>query len=191
MLAVLGASALAACAGLPSPANTPGRNYRGRFSLVVSRTQASGQAQRNSWSGRFALSLAGQAMSLDLVSPLGATIARFETDPLEARLLLPADGGVQVSRGADAKALSERVMGWSLPLDGMPDWLQGRPAAARPYRTLPADSSGGRRFEQDGWAVTVHDGPVDGQVLRLDMDRAQGDGLPGVDLRVILDGPAS
>jgi len=130
-------------------------------------------------------------MSLDLVSPLGATIARFETDPLEARLLVPADGGVQVSRGADARALSEQVMGWSLPLDGMPDWLEGRPAVGRPYRSLPEDSSGARRFEQDGWAVTVHDGSGNGQALRLDMDRAQSEDLPGVDLRVILDGPAS
>lgn len=178
-----------ACTSLPLPSSTQ-RSYAGRFSLAVTPAGAGAQAQRSAWSGRFWLAVGAQSLTLDLVSPLGATIARFETDRREARLLVPADGGLRVERGTDAQALSEQILGWSLPIEGMPDWVEGRPSSSRPFRALPADD-GNERFEQDGWSVTV-ERLVDGKPgRRLQMDRAARDGYPAVALRVVLDGPAS
>ena len=147
-------------------------------------------AQRSAWSGRFALAVGPQSLTLDLVSPLGATIARFETDPSEARLLVPSDGGLRIARGADAQELSEQVLGWSLPIEGMADWVEGRPSSTRPFRRLPAED-GAERFEQDGWSVTV-ERIADAKLgRRVQMERAARDGLPSVALRVVLDAPAS
>jgi outer membrane lipoprotein LolB len=191
--ATLAAIALAtlacACSNLPAPTAAE-RSYAGRFSLAVTAVQAGAETQRSAWNGRFALAVGPQSLTLDLVSPLGATIARFETDPREARLLVPADGGVRVSRGADAQALSEQVLGWSLPVEAMSDWVEGRPSSQRPFQRLPAEQ-GNERFEQDGWSVTVEHA-VEGQSgRRLRMERPARDGLPAVALRVVLDGPAT
>jgi len=178
---------LAACRSLPAPALLEHR-YAGRFSLAVLHHAPDQDGRREAYSGRFALQVGAQALALDLVSPLGATIARFETDPHEARLLVPDAGGVRVERGSDAQALSERVLGWSLPVAGMPDWVQGRPVPSRPFQPLPGEGAQ-QRFEQDGWAVTVDAPEPDRPGLRLQMDRAGVAGSPDVALRVVLDGP--
>lgn len=182
---------LAGCQSLP-PVPASAHRYAGRFSLAVTRASTvEGEPRRQSWSGRFALAVAPRAMALDLVSPLGATIARFETDAREARLVVPAEGGgLRVEHGPDAQALSEHVLGWSLPIAGMADWVEGRPASDRRYSELPPEG-GHDRFEQDGWAVTV--APPEGarRGLLLQMERPARADAPAVVLRVVLDGPDS
>ncbi len=204
---------LSACASLPPTqqgSDSTTRNYAGRFSLAVTSAAPAGAARNEAWSGRFSLAVGARALSLDLVSPLGATIARFETDAQEARLLVPADGGVRVEHGTDAQSLAERVLGWSLPIGSMPDWIAGHPASGRPFRVLAADPGAGERvdadrtgataahaganpgpdrFEQDGWAVAVEQPNAQRAGLRVQMSRAQRHDSPGVALRVVLDAP--
>lgn len=181
---------LSACASLPPPKGAD-HHYAGRFSLAVTRADPRGaEPQRDAWTGRFTLQVDARSLTLDLVSPLGSTIARFETDAQEARLLVPANGGVRVEHGPDARALSEQVLGWSLPVAGMADWLEGHPSPARPYQPLDPIAEA-TRFEQDGWAVTVEP-PTDARPgRRLQMDRSGQGGAPDVALRVVLDGPAT
>jgi outer membrane lipoprotein LolB len=156
----------------------------------VTATPTGTQPQRGAWTGRFALAVGPQSLTLDLVSPLGATIARFETDSREARLLVPTDGRLRVERGTDAQALSEQVLGWSLPIERIADWIEGHPSSGRPFHPLSAED-GSDRFEQDGWSVTVRR-VLDGKSGRhLQIERPARDGLPSVALRVVLDGPAS
>lgn len=180
---------LSACASLPPPKGAD-HHYAGRFSLAVTHADPDGAPRREAWSGRFTLQVDAQSLTLDLVSPLGSTIARFETDPQEARLLVPADGGVRVEHGPDARALSEQVLGWSLPVAGMPDWVEGRPSPGRPFQALPPQGEA-ERFEQDGWSVSVEAPTAERPGRRLQMDRGGGAGAPDVALRVVLDGPAS
>jgi outer membrane lipoprotein LolB len=200
LASALAAACLAsACAGLPPPrlpVDGIASNYAGRFSLAVTRIEPGQPEHRDAWSGRFALAVGTQTLSLDLVSPLGATIARFETDPREARLLVPADGDVRVEHGPDPRSLAERVLGWSLPIEGMPDWIAGHPAEGRPFRSLPPQAEDGAgapadRFEQDGWDVTVEPPQGERRGLRLQMSRAAQDHSPAIALRVVLDGPAA
>jgi len=180
---------LSACASLPPPKGAD-HHYAGRFSLAVTHPDPGGEPRREAWTGRFTLQVDAQSLTLDLVSPLGSTIARFETDPREARLLVPADGGVRVEHGPDARALSEQVLGWSLPVAGMPDWVEGRPSPGRPFQVLPSQGEAAR-FEQDGWSVSVED-PAEGRPgRRLQMNRGGDAGAPDVALRVVLDGPDS
>jgi len=182
----LGALFLAACTNLPSPP-VAGSHFAGRFSLSLGPGLAADSPTPPAggpWTGRFALQLDGEAMTLDLSTSLGATIARFETDAREARLLVPEGGRVRVERGADAQALSERVLGWSLPLAGLPDWIQGHPSVSRPHTALSGEEPG-LGFEQDGWQVRVAPPPA----RRLQMNRPALPGLPAVALRVVLDEP--
>jgi outer membrane lipoprotein LolB len=181
--------AVAGCAGLPAATATPERHYAGRFSLVVTHPESGDAPAQESWSGRFSLSLEHGATSLDLVSPLGATIARLETEPGGARLSVPEGASVRTRTGVDARALSEDVLGWYLPVDGMGDWLEGRPAQARPYRPLDA-APGQSRFEQDGWSVTVDAVSPERPGRRLQIDRAAQGRSPAIALRVVLDAPA-
>lgn len=180
---------ISSCTTLPPPAATE-RSYSGRFSLAVTSTQTGTETQRSAWTGRFALAVGPQSLTLDLVTPLGATIARFETDPREARLLVPSDGRLQEARGTDAQTLAERVLGWSLPIERMPDWIEGRPSSGRPFHALAAEE-GSERFEQDGWSVTVQRVTDGKSGRRLQIERPARDGLPSVALRVVLDGPTS
>lgn len=193
-----------ACASLPPAGSRPPSEgtaaVAGRFSLSVTRAGAMGPEQSQAWTGRFSLVTGEGTLSLDLVSPLGTTIARFETDPGEARLMVPDDGGVRTETGADLQALSERVLGWSLPVDGMPDWIAGHPVRGRAYRALPsagadaqppaeASAPQPRRFEQDGWTVSLEQAEGGRGARRVRMDRAARDGEPAVALRVVLDEP--
>lgn len=187
-LPLLLAVAVGACAVLPPP--PPGHHYAGRFSLAVTHGSADAPARREAWAGRFALEVGAQALALDLISPLGSTIARFETDPHEARLLVPDNGTVRVEHGTDAQALAEQVLGWSLPMAGMPDWVEGRPAPGRPFQTLERQGDA-QRFVQDGWSVSIAPPVAGGAGRRLQMDRPGTAAAPAVALRVILDGPAS
>lgn len=190
------AALLSACASLPpapTGADRVAASYGGRFSLNVTHEAPGGADRREAWSGRFALSVGAQSLSLDLVSPLGATIARIETEPGAARLLLPEGGDVRVERGADAQSLSERVLGWSLPIAGMPDWIGGHPSPGRAFRNFPAADDAGaaapERFEQDGWDVTVERPAAERAGLRVQMERAAQGASPAVALRVVLDAP--
>ena len=87
--------------------------------------------QRESVSGRFSLEVRGQQQILELASPLGTTVARFEIEPGGAR----ATGArMQEVRGADADALTEQLLGWRLPVSGLADWIEGRPVPQRVAR---------------------------------------------------------
>lgn len=186
---------LVACASLPPAAPPPAgaalAAFAGRFSLAVTHSPGGALEKRENWTGRFALTVAGGGQSLDLSSPLGATLARIESGPDGARLSVPDGGGVRTEHGSDLNALSERILGWSLPLDGLPDWVAGHPVSDRPYRILAGDDGGtasAERFEQDDWTISVTR-PANGAARRVQIERAAQDERPQIELRVVLDAP--
>jgi outer membrane lipoprotein LolB len=176
---------LAACAALP-PARVAQRVHEGRFALT-----ATWPDRLENVSGRFSLSIHSDGLTLDLASPLGNTIARIDTDANGARMIAPgSDGAVQRLQGANADALAEKVLGWSLPVSGIGDWIVGRPVAARAHRSTEGEEP---RIEQDGWTIRVlerFDGDA-GAPRRLAFERAPSAGSPAVTLRLVLDDPAA
>jgi outer membrane lipoprotein LolB len=172
---------VAGCATLPAP--LPERSYSGRFSATA--TQG---GQRENVSGRFVLQVSGPIQTLDLATPLGSTMARIEIGPDGAR----ATGAqLQETRGPDAEALAEQLLGWRLPVSGLADWLAGRAAPGRPARVEHAD---GRiaGIEQDDWIIVIEE--TDAQTLRprrLLLRRAAAAQAPAVDLRLIVDDSAN
>jgi outer membrane lipoprotein LolB len=73
-----------------------------------------------------------------------------------------------------------------MPVSGIRDWIEGRPAPGRPYRITPADG-GGSLLEQDGWSIRLDPPGADGRIHRLDLNRAGSGDAPSVSLRVVLD----
>jgi len=177
--ALFAAAILGACSTLPPAAGI--LTYSGKFALRVSGTE-----HQDTMNGRFALSVDDAGVTLDLSTPLGTTVARIRSGPQGALLTVPGSEGLRTEQGPDPDALSQRVLGWTLPVSGIRDWIEGRPAAGRPYRLSAADD-GGSLLEQDGWTIRLDPRGADGHIRKLDMNRAQQGEAPSVSLRVVLD----
>ena len=82
---------------------------------------------------------------------------------------------------ADAESLTEQVLGWRLPLSGLPDWLRGRPALGETVQS--SDERDGRLLElhQEAWRVEYQE-YREGRPVRIRLTR------PGLELRLIVDG---
>ena len=101
-------------------------------------------------SGRIAWRHSSAADELLITSPLGQGIALVTRRGGEVKLVT-AD---QKEYGApDAESLTERVLGWRLPLSGLPDWGQGRADPARSARLAHDAHSRLSELVQDDWRV--------------------------------------
>jgi outer membrane lipoprotein LolB len=181
---VIGAQLLSACSTF-GPLPQAERQYVGRFAVVTTLA-----GKRDSGSGRFKLAVEPRTLVLDLDSPLGSTLARIEVDPKGARLTASGDGGAREVRGTNAEALTYEVLGWPLPVAGFRDWIDGRPAAARPSTERTTNEGNG--FEQDGWTITVLERFDEGRGVprRLLFERPEEQGAtPAINLRLVLDEP--
>lgn len=165
-----------------TPQSLADHTYAGRFSAVS--TQAD---RRETVSGRFNLEVRGARQTIDLSTPLGTTVARIEVGPDGARATGPQ---MQEVQGPDADALTERLLGWRLPVSGLPDWVEGRPAAGR---TAHVERDGERvsLIEQDGWTVRLTEYFSGSRRPRLMvLERPATSIAPGVVLRLVMDDPA-
>ncbi len=129
---------LAACATTPRPAP----ELTGRLAL---RIEAHEGAPARSLSTQFELRGDAQAGSLQLTTPLGSTAAQARWRPGLAELIT-SEG---TRRFADLDALAENLLGESLPLAALAEWLRGRPWPGAPSA---ARDNG---FEQLGWHIDL------------------------------------
>lgn len=181
MAAVAVVTLMAACA--TAPLTPPDRSYSGRFSATVTAGE-----RRDNVSGRFNFEIRGQQQTLDLVSPLGTTVARIEVEPGLARAT-----GVQMQeiRGPDADALTEQLLGWPLPVSGLADWIEGRPAPDRSAR-VQREAERVVLIEQDGWTIRVSElSEMTARPRRLTIERPAALNAPAVILRLVVDEPAA
>lgn len=149
LLSMLVPLMLAGCA-TRGPLPSGARDYREALTLSgrlsVSYTQ-SGKAE--AVQGKFHWAQQRDRIDIELYSPLGQTIARLAIVPGRARIE-QSNGKIREAPGVDA--LTEEVLGWALPVDGLRYWLQGftRDANQR-LRALPAGEPA--RVQGDGWNV--------------------------------------
>ena len=142
---------LQGCASLLPPATTTETEipevWRGRFALTVAATP---QAAEQRSTGRFVLTAAKAYTELELVSPLGNTLASARSDSSGA-LLKTADG--KTFSAASPEALTEQVFGWRVPVDRLPAWLRGE---VEQVQERAADGNGTTRTAEGidhGWSV--------------------------------------
>ena len=172
--ALLLALLLAACATVSTPPGTiAGDALSGRLAVRVDGVD--GAAPR-SLSAAFELQGDPQSGRLSLSTPLGSVLAQARWAPGAVVLATPQGE----KSFADLDALTREMLGESLPVAALFDWLRGRPwpgAASRPM-AAPADTG----FEQLGWVVSL---------ARFDEAwvAARRDRVPVVTVRAKLDRP--
>ncbi len=177
----LGLALLAGCATRPAerPPGEPSGLLAGRLSVVVPgepTSDAMSPAPTQSLSAAFELRGTPKDGSLDLVSPLGSVMARARWSPQEASLT--SSRGER--RYPDLTSLTRDMLGESLPVDALFDWLRGRPWPDAPSEAAPPPQPAG--FTQLGWRVDLSRFPQ--SIIVAERQRA-----PKVVMRARLDTP--
>jgi outer membrane lipoprotein LolB len=126
------------CASMAPP--MPPGLIAGRLGLQVA---AHGAAPARQLSGSFELRGDAAHGQLDLVSPIGVTVAQARWRPGLVELI-SSEGPIVFTSLDD---LSARTFGEPLPLAALFDWLRGRPWGGAPAHPAPVG------FEQLGWEI--------------------------------------
>lgn len=169
--AALIALLLAACAGLSPLERAPAAAFD-----IVGRVLVSGEGRAFSSSLRW--QHGDGRDELWLLTPVGQTLAHI-TSEASGAVLITADQ--QEFRDQSAAALTQRALGWALPLAELRHWILARPAPLLPVQAAQRDA-GGRleQLEQGGWMLRLdYDAGAlprrlelrrDGQLIRLVVD---------------------
>ena len=195
--------ALSACSTLTSPfssgaapsgeAVAPYREQvelTGRLNVVYQKNDKPESATVN-----FNWQQTAERTDVTLYSPVGSTLATIAVTPQEAVL---TQSGKAPRRAPDVDALSAQLLGWSLPVSGLRDWLQGYAIGADGKRFVasPANDS---VTTKDGWRLRYVSWQEVGQNAgenvagalpqprRIDAERTTSAQSDAVSLRIVLD----
>ena len=184
----LAGALLAACAATLPLSSNPVAPYRdtldlsGRLSVNYQK-----EGRNEALSGKFTWQQSATRTDVSLASPLGQTIATIAVTPSAATL---TQGGQPPRVASDIDTLSAQALGWSLPVSGLRDWLQGYAVGVDGQRFVasPAQDSVTTR---DGWRlhfVSWQDeaAPVP-QPKRIDAERGAGPQSDQVAIRIVID----
>ena len=189
--------ALSACTTLPFTSGQPPSSqtvapYRdqielaGRLNVVYQKNDKPESATVN-----FTWQQTAQRTDVTLFSPVGSTLATIAVTPQEAVL---TQSGKPPRSAPDVDTLSARLLGWSLPVSGLRDWLQGH-ALAQDGQRFVASPQNDHVTTSDGWRlryVSWQDGSdtAPGAVprpRRIDAERNASAQADAVALRIVLD----
>lgn len=136
---------LGACADLPEVASERASlvefELAGRIAVRYSQEAVTGNV---AWRhGR-------ESDELLITSPVGGAVARIVRERGGVTL---TQGNGDEHRAADAEALTERVLGFRLPLEGLADWVRARAAPGAGAVTQLDPAGRLSRLEQNGWRV--------------------------------------
>jgi outer membrane lipoprotein LolB len=123
----------------------------------------------------------GTRDDLELVSPLGQTIAVLTGDSAGARLQT-SDGRVLTAQSWTK--LTEQGLGWPLPVDGLTYWIQGVPRPGVPFRTEPDEAGRVAVLHQEGWTILYPAYVAVGDASRPSRITAD---YPAMELRLAID----
>ena len=180
------AAVLSGCATTHAPlSQAPVAAYRdtvnlaGRLSVNY---QRDGKAE--SITGKFNWQQTPGRVDVSLASPLGQTIASISVTP-ESATLTQADRPPRVAK--DLETLTNESLGWSLPVSGLRDWLQGYATGADGTR-FTASPANSNVVTRDGWRLRFvswqDDTSATPQPKRIDADRNDGQELA---IRIVID----
>jgi outer membrane lipoprotein LolB len=159
---------IAGCAQLPAPGvEAPEFELNGRIAVRY-RDEATSAAIL--WRHRSA------GDELLISGPLGQGVARITREGETVTLTTASEE----YRAADAESLTERVLGYRLPLAGLADWVRARPWPLGPAALAEYDLDGRLAvLEQSGWRIEYleYSGALPAR-LRLT--------YPGIELRLAI-----
>jgi outer membrane lipoprotein LolB len=142
----LAAALLGGCATTPAPQPAGGESLAGRMTV---RVDATGASEARNVTATFDLQGSPQQGRLDLSTPLGTVLARARWAPGKVALVT-SQGETQF---ASLDELTREVLGESLPVAALFDWLRGRPWNGAPSQATAAPAEPG--FRQLGWVVSL------------------------------------
>jgi outer membrane lipoprotein LolB len=152
---VLAAVALSACSNVPKvPQSDPAQQAQASSSqslagrLIVKVAENGPQQPARSLNAHFELRGQAQRGALDLSTPLGSLLAQARWEPEAAWLRTPRGE----TRFDNLDTLSQKLLGQTVPVAALFDWLRARPWAGAPHQALDVAESG---FTQIGWRVDV------------------------------------
>jgi outer membrane lipoprotein LolB len=158
--ACIAAALLAACATVPlAPRDPKPFDLLGRVAVAYS---------GGAVSANFRWEHAARQDEIWLMTPTGQTLAHI-VDSADGAVLTRADQ--QKYEAASVEALTQKALGWALPLALLQYWVRG---AAAPGPVTGTQTDGGRltALEQHGWRVALTyytDGEFAGLVRRVDL----------------------
>jgi outer membrane lipoprotein LolB len=92
----------------------------------------------------------GDDDDLDFYSPLGTQLGKLTRDAGGVTL---TTSNQHTMHAADSETLTQNALGWSLPMNGLTDWMLGRPAQGTP-EILAWDKDGNiLHMKQQGWDI--------------------------------------
>lgn len=169
---------LAGCATPPESSFVSQFERSGRFHAQV---MAPGQSPE-SVQGAFRWRQRDASWQLDLLGPLGNTLARLDASPGVVTLQQP---GQPERQATSASALVSDLFGAQIPVDALVDWMRGRILDDALVRDVTRDSQGRvESLRQGSWQVRFSQydgaGPRLMEISGLDLGRA-------VNLRMVVD----
>jgi outer membrane lipoprotein LolB len=88
------------------------------------------------------------------LNPFGQGVARIVRHD---GLVTLTTSDQKVYQAKDVEGLTEQVVGWRLPLAGLPDWVRGRAASGAPAQTRLNGAHRIAELRQSGWLVVFLD----------------------------------
>jgi len=182
---MVGCSSLQTLPSLPSLTQTE-RSFhdniliQGRFSVAYEQNNRPQSVQ-----GRFQWQQQGQRIDIDLMSPLGQTMAKLA---ITSNLATIQQTGKDIKSAPNIAELTEQTLGWSLPVAGMRDWLQGFNRSTSNQRQLVRPNENDQ-FDNEGWHihyVSWQQNSVSAYPKRIDLTRTSPQ-LHQLSLRIIID----
>jgi outer membrane lipoprotein LolB len=150
------AAAISACSVVPklpaseaaqqADANHNGQPLTGR--LIIKVAEGGPQQPARSLHANFELRGQAERGALDLSTPLGSLLAQAHWEPEAAWLRTPRGE----TRFASLDALTQKMLGETLPLAALFDWLRARPWVGAPHQAFDVAESG---FTQVGWRIDL------------------------------------
>ncbi len=184
-LFLLGCVWLAACTTLPEGPLSE-RNYQNAISVggrLSVRYQQDGKPQ--SLQGKFRWQQQGELTDITLYSPLGQTIATIAITP---GLAVMTQSGGEKKQAPSVTALTQDVLGWPMPVDGLRYWLQGFVQNVDGKLQM-ASPEGAHSFQSDGWRVRYVSWQRNASIQypkRFDMERTTAE-AGDIVLRLVID----
>jgi outer membrane lipoprotein LolB len=181
LAAIAGLLALAGCTSTPQREAAPIRFPDARSAFEIA-GRLSARHDADAFAASFHWSHEPNRDELDLLSPLGQTVARLSGDASGVALRTP-DGKVETAN--DWTTLTSRGLGWALPVEGLSFWIQGAPRKDAPFTAEAGEDGMPGILRQDGWTIVYHafakDASGVSRPARMTLD------YPGIELRLVID----
>lgn len=114
--------------------------------------------QSESFTGNLTWKHARDADELLISTPLGQGVARIAR---QGNAIVLATAEPREYRATDAELITERVLGFRVPLAGLADWVRGRPSpqvpGASPAQAEYSPDGKLKTLEQSGWKIEYQD----------------------------------